>query len=498
MGSYIGIDLGTTFSAAAVIDETGRPIIVHNDDGQNITPSCVTEKNGTITVGEIALRTWGIDQTKAAARFKREMGTSNTFMVGENEFTPTDLSTFVLKKIVKDVSNSVGEISEAVITIPANFSNEAREATLSAAKAAGLNVKFIINEPTAAALYYAFKTGEELHGHYAVYDLGGGTFDISIIKVEGQDVEVVATNGVSKLGGDDFDKALIEIVAKKYKEQANEELQSGDYSFNDAENDKKSLSKREDIFIKVLREGIEITRKEFEEAISKYIAQTEMLCESTLEEANLSPEHIKGVLLAGGSTRVPLVRGSIRKIFRKEPEFSINVDEIVALGAALYCAYKSDKKNLNETQKNALNKIKVKDVTSKCFGTIAIGFDESREQERLENTILIEKGDSIPTSVNKSFFTRYDGQEKINCQITESSTPEIDPSFVKVIWEGELKLPAGRPQGQEIQITYTYDENQIMNCSFKDVSSGEETTVDLSLGSETNADISEIEKFLVE
>lgn len=498
MGSYIGIDLGTTFSAVAVIDDTGRPNIVHNEDGENITPSCVFEKNNKITVGREALRTWGLDESKAASRFKRNMGTSKNHKIGDKEFTPTELSTFVLKKIVKDAKQTIGPISEAVVTIPANFANEAREATMAAAEGAGLNVNYIINEPTAAALYYAFKSGEELAGSYAVYDLGGGTFDISIIEVQGQDVNVIATNGVSKLGGDDFDEALQEIVSCKYKEQTGEELQPGDYTKNQAEEDKKSLSKRDSIFTKVVREGIDVTREEFEEAISKYIAQTEMLCESTLEDAGLETSQLNGVLLAGGSTRVPIVRQSVKKVFGQDPISSVNVDEIVALGASLYCAYKGDQKDLSSVQKNALNKIKVKEVTSKCFVTIAVGHDAERNQPSLQNKVLIKKGEHIPTSVTESFYTMSDGQEVVDCKITESTTPETDPSFVKVIWEGELELPSGREKGKEIKISYAYDENQIMQCSFTDVETERETNVDLSMGSSNQVDTSGIDKFLVE
>ena len=253
MAAIIGIDLGTTFSAVATLDETGRPMIVHNPDGGNIMPSCVTENEGVIVVGEFAQRTWGNAPDKAAARFKRDMGTSSTHTVNGREFTPTELSTFVLKKLIQDAAAVIGPIREAVVTIPANFAHEAREATMSAAKAAGLNVRFIINEPTAAALYYAFKSGDGLSGNYAVYDLGGGTFDVSIIRVDGQNVEVLASNGVSKLGGDDFDDALCEIVARKYRDLAGEETEPDDYTKNDAEEDKKSLSRRRRVFTKVAR-----------------------------------------------------------------------------------------------------------------------------------------------------------------------------------------------------------------------------------------------------
>jgi molecular chaperone DnaK len=496
--AFIGIDLGTTFSAVATIDDTGRPSIVHNSEGQNITPSCVSEDNGVILVGSDAQRIWGVAPDRAAARFKRDMGTTAIFNMNGKSFTPTELSSFVLKKLAQDSMKALNSIGEAVVTIPANFSTEAREATMAAAKSAGLNVKYIINEPTAAALYYAFKSGTELCGNYAVYDLGGGTFDVSIIRVNGHDVEVLATNGVSRLGGDDFDEALRQIVARKYKDVTGEKMEDDDFTKNDAEEEKKSLSKRNRVTVKIAKQLIDITREEFEEAISSRVAQTEMLCESTLDEAGIDPSDINSVLLAGGSTRIPLVLESIKRVFCQEPVSSVNVDEVVALGASLYAAYKGDQTKLSVVQKNAIEKIKVAESTSKCFGTIIIDFDEAREQERLANSILIRKGDKIHCSITKSFYTLREGQTKVNCQLTESSAAETDPRFVKVIWQGDLELPAGRPSEQEIKVTYSYDANQIMKCSFVDVSTEEKMEVDISLSASENVDIEQFNKFIVE
>ncbi|MFK5984807.1 MAG: Hsp70 family protein [Pseudomonadota bacterium] len=497
MAAFIGIDLGTTFSAVATIDKTGRPSIVHNSDGHNITPSCVTEtEDGVFEVGEYARRTWGNAPEKAASRFKRDMGSTTTQMVNTKSLNPTELSAIVLKKLMQDAKKEIGELGEAVVTIPANFSNEARDATMTAAQSAGLDIKYIINEPTAAALYYAFKSGEDLHGNYAVYDLGGGTFDISIIHVDGQDVNVLASNGVSKLGGDDFDLILKKMVFDKYKVLTGEDLEEDDFTTNEAEEEKKSLSNRKRVTIKVNKKLIDITRDEFEEAISTLVMQTEMLCESTLDEAGVSVSDLRAVLLAGGSTRIPIVLESIKRVFDAEPISSVNVDEVVALGAALYAAYKGDKSNLSEVQKNAISKIKVTETTSKSFGTISISHDEARGQEKLTNSVLIKKGDKIPCSVTESFFTVYEGQEGVACRLTESTAPETDPRFVKVIWEGELKLPAGRAEGQEIKVTFAYDENQMMKCSFVDVESDRKTEVDLSMSS--NDDENVIDKFMVE
>jgi len=223
-----------------------------------------------------------------------------------------------------------------------------------------------------------------------------------------------------------------------------------------------------------------------------------MLCESTIEEAGLAPDDIRAVFLAGGSSRIPLVHESVKRVFDKEPVSSVNVDEVVALGAALYAAYKGDKSNLSETQKNAIEKIKVSESANHCFGTLSLSHSAEREQHTLVNSILINKGDKIPSSVTQSFYTTSEGQERVNYKITQSTSPETDPRFVTVIWEGELSLPSSRPEGQEIEVTYSYDDSQIMHCSFVDVATGRETKKGLELGRSDDAIDSQIDKFLVE
>lgn len=501
MTNYVGIDLGTTNCAVAKLDETGRPVIVHNPDGSNITPSVISfSSDKKYDVGEIARKSLGEKNT--FGRFKREMGTKAEYEAFGVKHTPESLSALLLKKLKEDSENTIGKLEEAVVTIPANFANEAREATLHAAQKAGLNVKNIINEPTAAALYYAFHSGRELDGTYAVYDLGGGTFDVSIISVHGKDVEVLATEGVSKLGGDDFDKALQKIVAQKYKDETNSDLDEEDYNLIDAEEDKKSLSRRETVKIGIRSTGgranFEIDQKDFEEAISSFIAQTEMLCETALDDANLTPNDISEVFLVGGSSRIPCIQKSVERVFKREPVSFANPDEVVALGAALYAAYKSDGKFLNSIQKQSVEKISVAEITSKFFGTISVSMDNARDQLAQHNSIIIEKGEKIPCTKEESFFTMAEGQTAVNCVVTESNTKETDPKFVKIIWEGDLELPAGRPANQEIVVRFSYDQNQVMKCSFIDVETDKKTEVDLTMGKgKESADV-DIDKFMVE
>lgn len=501
MTNYVGIDLGTTNSAVAKLDETGRPIIVHNPEGSNITPSVITfTSNDKYDVGEVARKSLGEKNT--FGRFKREMGTKIEFDAFGQKHTPETLSALLLKKLKKDSEEAIGNIEEAVVTIPANFANEAREATLNAARMAGLNVKNIINEPTAAALYYAFYAGRELDGTYAVYDLGGGTFDVSVISVHGKDVEVLATEGVSKLGGDDFDKALQKLVGQKYKAETGTELDLDDYNLIDAEEDKKSLTRREVVKIGIRSAGgranLEVHQKDFEEAISSYIAQTEMLCETALDDAGLNPKEISEVFLVGGSSRIPCIQKSVERVFKREPVSFANPDEVVALGAALYAAYKSDGKFLNSIQKKSVEKLSVAEITSKFFGTISVGIDNARDQLARNNSIIIEKGAKIPCTKEESFFTMAEGQTAVNCVVTESNTKETDPKFVKIIWEGALELPAGRPANQEIVVRFSYDQNQTMKCSFTDTQTKKKTEIDLNMNKGKEANTLDINKFMVE
>jgi len=502
MANFIGIDLGTTYSAVAVLDETGRPTIVHNQDGQNITPSVVTFlEDGGVEVGDGPRKILGRD-LNTVGRFKREMGTGKTYEILDVTYTPADLSMEVLKHLKKDAESTIGPIKEAVVTVPANFANEARTATLEAARRAGLKVSHIINEPTAAALYYAFKAGKDFFGNYAVYDLGGGTFDISIIKINGHKIEVLATNGVSRLGGADFDQALQKLVGDSYRQSTGEELLEADFTSTNAEDEKKLLSKRDHSMARGPGENIKIFRKDFEEAISGLIAQAEMLCETTLDEAGLSASDIQEVFLVGGSTRIPAVKASVDRIFGKESKSTTNVDEAVAMGAALYAAFYASKEDLNPAQARAISGgiEKIVEITSKFFGTLCL--DDTSEivpgKNSRKNSIIIPKGQIIPCTKSESFYTVHEGQTKVECEVTEAGTHETDPRNVNIIWEGELELPPGRPAHQEIRIEYSYTIDQTMECSFVDVATGNKKDIDLSMGKQNTVDPDQIDKFTID
>jgi len=497
MTNIVGIDLGTTYSAVATIDDIGRPQIIKNE-GKNITASCVMIENDELIVGEKPEIRYGQKGYEVGARFKRLMGETAEIKLGARAFTPTDLSAAVLKKMRDIAEANGGPISEAVITIPANFMQEARDATMVAAKKAGINVKYIINEPTAAALYYCFKEGNSFSGKYIVYDLGGGTFDVSVVEANGTNIEVLATEGVSKLGGDDFDRALRNIILDKYNLISDAEVSESDIALSDMAKLKIKLSEREKVpYLVNSDELIEVTRDEFEAKIKSLVNQAEYLCEAVLDEAKVQVSEIKGVLLAGGSTRVPAVRRSIAKVFKQEPIGSESVDEVVALGAALYAAMKSESSNLNATQAASISKLKVSEIATYFFGTLSVNYNSAKNIEELSNTIIISKGEKIPCSRTSEFLTMHENQTAIDCRVTKSGSPETDPRFVSTVWEGVLELPGGRPEGQKIEVTYAFDNNGMMKCSFLDVESGRITEIsldDISKGQSTSA----IDKFLVE
>ena len=492
MSSVVGIDLGTTYSAVAQFDEFGRPVMVADQDGKYLLPSCVALIHDQWRVGTDAWGQWaadhGMEQKSSAARFKREMGTSKRYQIAERSLTPVELSSHLLNCLATYTKEALGPIAPVVITVPANFSNEARKATMDAAEAAGLKVANIINEPTAAALYYAYSDKLYQAGTYAVFDLGGGTFDITIAKFDGKSVDVIWSDGIARLGGVDFDEALQMALKEKYEQLTGEEIsvQSMSHEGFDlrrVQELKHSLSRRDKASFFVKGQMIEITRKEFESKIFNFVTQIQFCCENALDGAKLDASALDGVILAGGSTRIPAIQQCAREVFGKEPLSIANVDEVVALGAALYAGHRSDRDVLTPLQQVAAAELSVKDVANKHFGTRALSWDEERKRPYDINSIIIPKGTRIPCSKTESYLTVLPDQTTVDCTITECDHEELDydPTFVRVIGQASLRLPPGRPAGQEILATYEYDINQIIRCYFHDVESGEkiEITVDL-------------------
>ena len=512
MANILGIDLGTTYSAMARLDENGTPLIVENSDGENLTPSVIefTGKN-SIIVGTEAKKAYLIaaDKSKFAKDAKREIriNSEQTWNAFGKEHSPTSVSSLILKYLKESYEKQHGAIDSVVITIPANFKNQARSATVEAANKAGLENVELIDEPTAAAFAYAFSSGKKLNGNYVIYDLGGGTFDVSVAQIKGKDIKILAKEGIGELGGRDFDHALYELIAKKFKNETGKDLSEGevDKALN-LEEQKKSLSKRDlNISLSIRGKGaadFKITQKQFNAAISTDVTQTITQCELVLEDANLSKNDITEVLLVGGSTRVPLVNESVNEFFGQEAKMVGNPDEAVALGAAIYSAYKIDSRKLNASQKNTMDGVKIDEITGSAFGTSALVTNPmDPNQSIMVNSIIIEKGVQRPCSVTQDYYTVHDNQTKLHLDVTEAEdNNETDLEWVTKIWEGDMELPEGRDKGCRIDITFSFDDSGIMHCEFKDVESKRVEEIDLDINRKMNdsAQKIDIDEFKVE
>lgn len=510
MSKFVGIDLGTTFSAISVLDDLGKPEIIPVDSDR-ITPSVVyfdEDDSSNVLVGRLAKNKL-VDEEEAervVQDVKREMGTNKEYKIDGKCYTPTQISSLIIKKLVQGASELKGDITEAVITVPANFSELERKATMAAGKIAGLTVKHIINEPTSAAVYYASQ--KPIAGNILIYDLGGGTFDVTIAKVDGQSVSVITSAGDRHLGGKDFDLKIVELFDKKYQEEFNEPLiNNGNHQtyLDKAEEAKLNLSKKDRHKVKLKGSAGKlsciITRDEYEEAISTYISKTELLIDSVLDEANMGPDDINQIILAGGSTRIPLVSKSIFRIFKKEPLMSINPDEAIAMGASIYAGLNADESTMNAAQKEAIKSVQLSEVTNEYYGTICLSRDSSSGMHELKNSIIIEKNTPLPCSNTDNFQTVTDGQTEIEFETTLCNSRETDPQFVRVIWKGVLdKLPPNRPAGQPIEITYGFDANQLMVCRYRDVGTNKELVVNLhpTEAAEVEEQKASVDDFLIE
>lgn len=495
MAKIAGIDLGTTFSAISHLNDMGRPEIIPNADGERIMSSALYfNTNQKVDVGQEALNGRRQDATRSVRWIKSHMGDADhCTSIDGKDYTPAELSAFILKKLHQDALPQVGEITDVVISIPANFGEVARKATMDAGIIAGLNVVGIVNEPTAAAFYYAITN--EIGGRVMVFDLGGGTFDVSVADVAGKDIEIVASSGDRALGGSIFDQKLVEYFEKKYKAETGGKLYSTPEEraeFEDyAEETKKSLSKKETVKFRLKGEGEtvsgEITRAEFESLISSDLARIEMLVETVLDEADVEPSGIQKVLLAGGSSRIPAVQKLLKSMFGYEPTLAGNVDECVSLGAALYAGLRLLEENPSQVsagQAGALGDIKVGEVCNASYGTTCLSHDDVMERIVLKNDILIKKNSKIPCKVSRTYFTAHPNQEIIEGDVTQGESS--DPELVTEISSGKLALPTGLPVNSPIDVTYSYDKDQRMSCVFEHKESRRKLVINLDIESGTS------------
>lgn len=478
MGKVVGIDLGTTFSAVAIVNEEGIPEIIPNSEGKNTTPSVVffpeTDGEEEPLVGEMAKRSAIGSSRDVAAFVKRDMGNPDFKFSTSNghDFSAEEISAIILKKLKMDAEMALGEeVTDAVITVPAYFDDARRVATKQAGRIAGLNVLRVLNEPTAAAISYGFSN--EMNGCVLVYDLGGGTFDVTVMEVREGNFDVIATNGDRDLGGKDFDDRIANECVSMMKEQGAEGDLYEDTELMAAIKEKAELAKISLSNIKLAniiiphngkQYRLKITRERFEEIISDLINRTTGMVEDVLDDASKTWSDIDRVLLVGGSTRIPRVRDAMKQLSGKDFELDINPDEAVALGAAIQ-AKLCERENI-DSQSDAEGAasllpiptvsgtpIVISDVTSQALGVIMIDPDTGEER----NYVIIPRNAKIPVKGDTVGSTLVDQQASINVRVTQGEDPDV--RYCVVIGSKEIPLPP-YPKGAPLIISYAYDIDQ--------------------------------------
>ena len=490
MAKIIGIDLGTTNSCVAVM-EGGEPTVIANAEGARTTPSVVAfSKTGERMVGQIAKRQAITNPDRTISSIKREMGTSHKERIDSKEYSPQEISAMILQKLKADAEAYLGEkVTEAVITVPAYFSDTQRQATKDAGKIAGLEVKRIINEPTAAA--FAYGMDKEKDQKIMVYDLGGGTFDVSILDIGDGVFEVMATNGNTRLGGDDFDERIIKYIAEEFKKENGVDLTKDKIALqrlkDAAEKAKIELSGMQQTsinqpFMSVDANGtplhldMTLTRAKFNDLTRDLVDATMIPVKQAMQDANLSPSDIDKVILVGGSTRIPAVQEAVKAFTGKEPHKGINPDECVALGAAIQ----------GGVLQGDVKGIVLLDVTPLSLGVETLGNITTK---------IIERNTTIPVKKSMVFSTAADNQPAVEIHILqgEREMAKDNKTLGRFNLDGIAPAPRGVPQ---IEVTFDIDANGIVNVSAKDLGTNKEQHITITAS--TNMSKEEIDKAVKE
>ena len=491
MGKIIGIDLGTTNSCVGVM-EGGQPVVVANAEGARTTPSVVAfTKSGERLVGEPAKRQAVTNADKTISSIKRHMGTGYRVTIDDKKYSPQEISAMILQKLKTDAENYLGEkVTEAVITVPAYFNDAQRQATKDAGKIAGLDVKRIINEPTAAALAYGLDNEKEQK--IMVYDLGGGTFDVSVIEIGDGVIEVLSTAGNNRLGGDDFDQKVTDWMIEEFKKAEGVDLSADKMALQRlkeaAEKAKKELSSATTTninlpFITATAEGpkhfdMNLTRAKFDELTHDLVEKTAEPVRRALSDAGITASELGQVLLVGGSTRIPAVQDKVKQLTGKEPSKSLNPDECVALGASVQGGKLAGDAGAGD--------ILLLDVTPLSLSIETMGGIATR---------LIERNTTIPTKKNQIFSTAADNQTAVDINVVqgERQFAKDNKSLGQFRLDG---IPPARRGVPQIEVTFDIDANGIVNVSAKDLGTGKEQHITITAGS--NMSDSEIDKAVKE
>ena len=486
MGKAVGIDLGTTNSVVAVL-EGGEPAVVANAEGNRTTPSIVAFKGEEVLVGELAKRQAITNPDNTIRSIKREIGTSWKQEFEGNEYTPQEISARILQKLKRDAESYLGEdVTEAVITVPAYFNDAERQATKEAGKIAGLNVLRIINEPTAASLAYGLENSEDQK--ILVYDLGGGTFDVSVLEISEGVFEVKSTAGDSKLGGDDWDQKVMDWLVEKFKSSTGIDISTDNMAMQrikeGAEKAKIELSSTSETevnlpFITANDAGPQhllekLSRSEFEKITSDLVERTKSPVNKAIEDADLSYSDIDHIILVGGSTRIPSIQSLVKSMTGKDPHKGVNPDEVVASGAAIQAG----------VLKGDVKDVLLLDVTPLTLGVETKGGIVAK---------MIERNTTIPTKRSETFTTAEDGQTEVEIHVLQGEREMASGN--KSLGKFKLtEIPTAKQGTPQIEVTFDIDANGIVNVNAKDLGTGKEQNITITGGTALEDD--EIERMI--
>ena len=495
-GHTVGIDLGTTYSAIAMLDHDGNPKVLQNADGRDITPSVVLLDEDRVVVGPSFERISVANPESIVEAIKREMGNKNYYVVYQNKkLTPEFISALILKKMKQDAEKIIGPIANAVITVPYYFNDVRRKATQDAGRIAGLNVIDIINEPTAATLAYAWSKGELGRADIKaeertilVYDLGGGTFDVTVVRYTPTSFRVLATDGDVMLGGLDWSKRLSDHLVEQFKRKfgvdPSEDPETMLTFHQEAEDAKRDLSSKMQVPISVYYKGntlsVSLSRTEYERMTADLLQRTKDTTELVLQQSGVAPGTLDELVLVGGSTYMPVVEQMLREICQREPSRALAPERAVAEGAAIHAAILQARNGVNtggivDVVQKRLNSVKTTDVNSHSLG---IKISDPKDKTRKINHIMIPKNSPIPHNVKQRFGTNTDGQQRIHVEILEGDA--IDPAACELIGDFRItNLPQSLPKGSPIEITYSYDGSGRISATAKELTGNNQASAEI-------------------